>query len=87
MKVHEMPKITLNEEECWVIRSIRPGRKTVYFEAHNIWNTAPAHATIFRSEDAAQNVISDHMKILGRLKGEIVEVVPMYGALVGGGGK
>lgn len=76
-----MPKITLDAENAWIIRSTRPGGAVYYYEAQNVWNKSPAHATIYRSEDAAHCDRCNMVKSVGRMKGELLDVVPLYGAL------
>lgn len=75
-------KITMLAEHCWIIRSQRPGDVPRYYEAMNIWNKSPAHATIYHSELAAHNDRCNFAKFMGRTKGEIIDVVPLYGALI-----
>lgn len=77
-----LPKITLLAEHCWIIRSERPGHVPRYYEAMNIWNGSPAHATIYHSELAAHNDRCNYVKFVGRAKGEVIDVVPLYGALI-----
>lgn len=75
-------KFTIPFETCWVIRSTH-GDAVRYFEAANIWNKSPAEATIFRSEAAAINEVFNYKKLLcGGLPGEILDAVPLKGALL-----
>lgn len=78
-----MAKISIDERTAYVIRSQRPGRRDVYFEAHNVWNASPAHATIFRTYETATSVLCDHTKMVGRQKDERIDAVPMYALLTG----
>ena len=79
-----MAKLTIPEQEAFVIRSRKPGRSAVYFQAHNIWGHV-AVATIFRTYEAGLNIRSDHVKIMGGLhKDERIDVVPLYREFVRG---
>lgn len=79
-----MSKITLLQEPCWLVRSKTLTGSIVFHVVANQWNRSPAHATIYRSEDDARRLVDDmryHDRV-GFGPKDIVEVVPMHGALL-----
>ncbi len=76
-----MTRFTIAVENAWIIRSVRLDT-TRYYEAQNIWNKNPAIATIYRTYEAAQNDLCNLVDSFGRMKGEILDVVPLHGALI-----
>lgn len=77
-----VPKISFNAEDLWIIRgSRRDGVR--YFETISMWNRSPAHATMFRSYDAAVSTMAIAHDF--RLEGEVLDAVPLYTCLTYGG--
>ncbi len=86
-------KITLLEENCWVLRSTKTrldGTKDVkYFMTIPKWTHAPTAATIFHDEETGdifrQMVVADRPKdYKGWADGstEVLDVVPLYGEIL-----
>lgn len=88
-----MNKITLLEENCWVIRATRTRTSgavdVFYYETPPMWNRAPMRATIFTTFEAAEA----HLRLLktrdlkdckGWADGtvETFDVVPLYGEIL-----
>ncbi|MGE5510342.1 MAG: hypothetical protein ACM31O_03710 [Bacteroidota bacterium] len=74
-------KIRLDARDCWIIRRTQHGFCD-YMETVDVWTSSPALAAIFRTFEAAE-----HELWLARNEGrvsrdEILDVVPLYGALV-----
>lgn len=78
-----MTKIMLIAENCW-IRASR-GDRRLYFQSHKQWNKSPAHATIFREIEAAEHEIWRARKMGLVDPAEILEAVPLHGALMTAG--
>lgn len=91
-----MNKITLLAENCWVIRSTRtkPSGEVIvaYYCTPSTWNRAPVRATIFSDYEAAEGHLNLYHKRdrapLGWADGstEVIDIVPLHGAVVGASG-
>ncbi|MBY0559887.1 hypothetical protein [Hyphomicrobium sp.] len=79
-------KVTLLAEKMFVIRSLTDSRINFY-EARRVWNTSPAHATIFQSREAAEHVVYDleHGRDRITLEGEELAIVPFVDAIMAHG--
>jgi len=81
-------------ENCWVIRSVRTkpdGQQIVaYYETPSTWNASPVEATIFRNYEAGAGHLKMYHDMDKAPRGwadgskEIIDVVPMHGALTKG---